>query len=515
MKHISIGHDLTQFPESYWRTHPIPKFSAMVNDESTQVGIIGGGIVGILTAYLLIKSGRKVTIVESRDYISGVTGHTTAKVTAQHGMIYDELIQIFSQDEARLYYEANTEGLELLERIVREEGIDCDFEKKKAVIYTTTPQGASQLKKEARAYETTGIPASLVEGQLEELPFETTAALVMPDQAQFHPVKFLTALLQEIQRLGGKIYERTCAIDLQDDTVVVMENGTKLHCEKVVVATHYPFNDFDGLYFSKLSISRSYALVAKTDQLIPEGMYISIDSPTRSFRSVIGEDGEKLLLIGGEGHPTGKSKADTQEHYQNLEAFGREFFSIQKPPFHWSAQDMQTLDKVPYIGTMTHSSPNIFVATGFNKWGMTTGTISAKILTDLITGQSNPYAVLFSPTRGKLKTEDIKQFVVKNATVGKDLIVSKVRKASLIPEDLQLDEGGLVTVEGEKLGGYRDEAGQLHLVKTTCTHLGCGLTWNNAERSWDCPCHGSRFSYSGEVLDGPAVRPLENRYNIK
>lgn len=510
MKHSSTGHDLARFPESYWRTHPLSRFPSMTNDDTTQVGIIGGGVVGIITAYLLTKSGRKVTLVESRDYLSGVTGHTTAKITAQHGLIYDELIQIFSKEEARLYYEANSKGLELFEKIIEEVGIECDFERKKAVVYATTAEGVSQIKKEARAYEKIGITGSYVEGQLEELPFETKAALIMPDQAQFHPVKFLSALLQEIQRLGGKIYERTRAIDLQEDNVVKMENGTKLTCEKVVVATHYPFNDFDGLYFFKLSISRSYALATRTTQPIPEGMYISVDSPVRSLRSIAGTNGEKLLLIGGDGHPAGKSKSETQDHYRNLEAFGREFFSVQEIPFHWSAQDMTTLDKIPYIGIMTHDSPNVLVATGFNKWGMSTGAVSGKILTDLITGGSNPFTELFSPTRGKLKAEDIKQFVVKNATVGKDFIASKVRLADLHLEELQPDEGGLVTVEGEKLGGYRDKTGQLHLVKTRCTHMGCGLSWNNAERSWDCPCHGSRFSYSGEVLEGPAVRPLEN-----
>lgn len=509
MKDPSIRHDIAQIPESYWRTYPVQVFPVMAHDESTRIGVIGGGIAGIISAYLLVKSGKNVALIESRGLISGVTGHTTAKITAQHGLIYKELIQTFSIETARLYYEANNEGLHLLEKIVQELAIDCDFEKKEAVIYATTSEGVAQIKEEAKAYEEIGISAVFIEGPLEELPFETKAALIMPNQAQFHPVKFLSALLQEIQRLGGKVYERTRAVDLQEDTVVVMENGTKLTCEKVVVATHYPFNDFDGLYFSKLAVSRSYALAAKTAHPIPEGMYISVDSPTRSLRSIRGIDGEKLLLIGGEGHPAGKSKSDTQTHYENLEVFGREFFSIQEVPFHWSAQDMTTLDKIPYIGLMSHHSQNILVATGFNKWGMTTGAISGKILADLIAEQPNYFADLFSPTRSKLKTEDIKQFIIKNATVGKDLIVSRVQKTDLSLTDLQPDQGGLVAVDGEKLGGYRDEDGQLYLVKTACTHMGCGLSWNNAERSWDCPCHGSRFSYKGEILEGPAIRPLE------
>jgi Rieske Fe-S protein len=170
---------------------------------------------------------------------------------------------------------------------------------------------------------------------------------------------------------------------------------------------------------------------------------------------------------------------------------------------------MTTLDKVPYIGQISKGSPKVLVATGFNKWGMAMGAFSGKLLTDLIMKEPTEYADFFSPTRGKFKATDIKQFVIKNATVGKDFVVSRATSATLTPEALKPDEGGLVTVDGKKAGGYRDEAGQIHLVKTTCTHMGCGLCWNSAERSWDCPCHGSRFSYMGEVLDGPAVHPLE------
>lgn len=515
MNQTSVDTDISNFPESYWRTYPLPHFPPMTTNNETQVGVIGGGIAGVITAYLLTKAGKQVTLVEARDFLSGVTGHTTAKITAQHRVIYDELIRTFGKENARLYYEANIEGLALIKNISEELEIDCDFEMKKAVVYATTTKGAQQITKEAQAYEELGITAYLTEGRLEELPFDTKLALTMPEQAQFHPVKFLAALIKEIQRLGGKIYEHTRAVELKDETTVIMENGTTLHCEKVVVASHYPFNDFNGLYFSKLTISRSYALAVQIMGTVPNGMYISVESPTRSLRAIRDKNGKELLLMGGDSHQTGKSESHTQDHYHNLGKFVQKFFPIQAIPFHWSAQDMTTLDKVPYIGQISKGSPDVLVATGFNKWGMAMGAFSGKLLTDLIVKEPTVYAEFFSPTRGKLKATDIKQFVTKNATVGKDLIVSKVRKASLIPEDLQLDEGGLVTVEGEKLGGYRDEAGQLHLVKTTCTHLGCGLTWNNAERSWDCPCHGSRFSYSGEVLDGPAVRPLENRNNIK
>jgi len=501
---------LSHHPESYWRTHPTPHFPPLTEDLKTEVGVIGGGIVGILTAYLLAKAGKQVALIEARDLLSGVTGHTTAKITAQHSIIYNELIHTFGKEKARLYYEANIEGLDLLQHTAEDLGIECDWEKKDAVVYATTEKGVQQIEKEARAYEKLGIDGILTKGQLEELPFDVKAALTMQRQAQFHPIKFLTPLIEEIKRLGGKIYEQTRAVRLlKDETTVRMENGAKLDCEKVVVATHYPFNDFNGLYFSKLSISRSYAIAAKVNSPIPEGMYISAESPTRSLRSVRNENGEELLLIGGDSHQTGKSKSATQEHYRNLEEYGKKWFDVQEIPYHWSAQDMTTLDKVPYIGQMTHSSTDILVATGFQKWGIAMGAIAGKLLSDLILEKANVYADLFTPTRGKLKMKDIQQFTKKNTSVGKDFVATKAKRPSMTPEDLNLDEGGLVFVNGKKAGGYRDKHGHVHLVKTTCTHLGCGLNWNDAERSWDCSCHGSRFSYEGEVLEGPAVKPLE------
>lgn len=510
MKDRFADQEKCQFPESYWLTREIPTFSKMTDNNETQIGIIGGGMVGIMTAYLLAKSGKKVCLVEARSLLSGVTGHTTAKISAQPSLIYDKIIQTFNEEQARLYYQANIDGLKLINQTSDNLQIDCDFEVKDATVYATTEKGAEKIKKEARAYEKLGISAVLTEGKLQALPFNTTAALTMSGQAQFHPVKFLMGLLNEIKRLGGGIYQDTRAVELEDETTIIMENGKQLSCDTVVVASHYPFNDFNGLYFSKLSISRSYAILVKNPHPLPEGMYISADSPTRSLRSVTADNGEQLLLIGGDSHKTGKSKSDTQEHYHNLLTFGEEFFSTDEVVYHWSAQDMTTLDKLPYVGQMTHRSPHVLVATGFNKWGMAMGATSAKLLTDIIMEQTNPYRDLLDPTRGKFKPADVKQFFIKNTTVGKDFITSKSKQPELVPDDLLADEGGLVSVNGEKMGGYRDQDGELHLVKTTCTHMGCGLNWNNAERSWDCPCHGSRFSYKGEVLNGPAVTPLEN-----
>ena len=509
MNRLSTDHSISNFPKSYWLTHPVPLFPKLTEDSSTEVAVIGGGITGILTAYLLAKAGRQVTLVEAQNLVSGVTGNTTAKITAQHSLIYHQLVKIHGEEKARLYYEANLDGLNLIQRICKELNIECDLETKSAVVYSTTAKGLLQLRKEASAYGKLQIEGTFSKDPIEDLPFETTASLTMPNQAQFHPVKFLAPIVEEIQRLGGEIYEQTRAVKVQNNTAVLMENETQLEFKQLVVATHYPFNDFNGFYFSKLSIDRSYIIAAKTAGKIPKAMYINAESPSRSLRSVTASDGQEMLLIGGESHSTGKSKTPTQEHYQNLKEFGQRYFNLRAVSYHWSSQDLTTLDKLPYIGQMTPSSSNIFMATGFQKWGMAMGAIAGKIIKDSIIGQESRYTQLFDPNRGKLKVADIKQFVKKNAAVGKDFVVSKTQPSDISLDDLGTDEGGLIEIDGKKIGSYRDQDGQVHLVKTRCTHMGCGLNWNNAERSWDCPCHGSRFSFSGEVLDGPAVEPLE------
>lgn len=499
-----------KFPHSYWLSHETPRFSHFTEDAQTEIGIVGGGIVGIMSAYLLVKAGRDVTLVEAREFLHGVTGHTTAKISAQHGLIYDALIKIFGQEAARLYYDANITGRDLIIELVKSLEIACDLETKDAVVFASSKKAVNKIKAEARAYEKLGIDGVLAYGNIDELPFPIDASLTMPAQAQFHPVKFLAFLLSEIKRLGGQVYEQTRAVQLiHDDTTILMENGAQLTCDKIIVASHYPFNDFTGLYFTKLTISRSYAIATKITGPVPQAMYLSAESPSRSLRSIADRTGDDWLLIGGNDHPTGKSKKPTLTHYQTLETFGRSWFGVSEVPYYWSAQDMMTLDQVPYIGQMTAASKDIFLATGFNKWGMSTGALAADLLCDLIAGNDNVYAALFDPTRSKIKSKVFHNFIKNNAGVAKDFIVTKTEKTKKIAADLSLDEGALVEIDNKKAGAYRDGDGQMHIVEATCTHLGCGLRWNEAERSWDCPCHGSRFSHSGEVLNGPAVKPLK------
>ncbi|EGA88620.1 FAD dependent oxidoreductase [Planococcus donghaensis MPA1U2] len=502
---------ISQEQKSYWREYKdIPSYPALQANESTDIAVVGGGMVGVISAYLLTKAGKKVTLIEAGKLVDGVTGRTTAKITAQHGLYYDSLIQIVGEEQAKLYYQANIDGLKFIEDTAKELSIDCDFSHHNAFVYANTAAGAKQIEKEAEAYRKLGIDGELAKDEV-ELPFPVEEAIVMRNQAQFHPVKFLAGLVKEIERLGGKIYEQTRAMKIlsKNDPVIQTENLSHLSCNKVIVASHYPFNDFDGVYFSRLTVNRSYAIAAKVSGKVPNDMYISGDMPSRSLRYAPGENGEKLLLIGGDGHATGKSSSETIEHYYNLEKFGNEHFGIEEIPYRWSSQDMTTLDTIPYIGTITAGYNNILVATGFHKWGMSNGALAGMLLSDQVLGNENRYAPVFDPTRTKVKTKDAMSFAKDNASVAKSLVTGKLKRPSKTVDDLAKDEGSLVKVGKKKAGGYRDEYGQVHLVDTACTHMGCDVKWNDAERSWDCPCHGSRFSYTGDVLNGPAVKPLK------
>lgn len=507
----SENKNIPESKKSYWREfNDVPSYSQLQKNESTEVAVVGGGIAGIISAYLLAKAGKKVTLIEAGKLIDGVTGYTTAKISAQHGLLYFPLIKMSGEVEAKKYYDANMEGLEFIKNTAKELGIDCNFEHHDAFVYANTVNGAKLIEQEAEAYQQLGISGGLAREEI-ELPFNVEEAIVMRNQAQFHPVKFLAGLVKEFERLGGTVYEQTRAIKIlnKKDPVIQTENMSHLSCEKVIVATHYPFNDTDGLYFTRMSVDRSYVVAAKVKGEVPKQMYISTDMPMRSLRHTTDDNGEQLLLIGGEGHGSGKQKGETMDNYKNLAEWGDEHFGVEDIPYRWSSQDMTTLDKIPYIGTSTVGYENILVATGFGKWGMAHGALAGMLLSDQILGNENRYASLYDPTRTKMKAVNLASFVKDNASVAKELVKGKLERPAKTSDSLEKGEGANVKTTKGSAGGYRDEFGQLHLVDTTCTHLGCETKWNDAERSWDCPCHGSRFSYTGEVLEGPAVKPLK------
>ena len=496
-----------QFPKTYWREIELPTFEKLNEDIAVDVAIVGAGITGITAAYLLSKEGLKVAILEAGGVLNGTTGHTTAKLTAQHGIIYDEFINHFGKEKAKLYFDSHMNAIQFVESKVKENGIDCDFSKEDAYVYATTEEYVDKLQTEWEAYKSLEIDGALKD----TIPFNipAKAALLMRNQAQYHPLKFLKSLLDDAVKAGCTVYENTVAADIEDDDSepkVVTKSGHRVACKHVIIATHFPFYDKPGLYFARMYADRSYAIGIKTDKDYPGGIYISADSPTRSIRYTP-YNGEKLLILGGDNHKTGQG-IDTLKHYEALQTFAEEVFGLKEYHYRWSAQDMVTLDKIPYIGPYTAGREHILVATGYKKWGMTTGILAGHLLTDYVMDRNNPYKELYSPSRFQADPA-LKSVITTNADVAKHLIKGKLEIVETNPEDLQDGEGSVVMYNGKRAGAYKDEYGKLYIVDTTCQHLGCECEWNRAEKSWDCPCHGSRYSYSGDVIEGPTNKPLE------
>lgn len=419
------------------------EFPTLKEDIKTDVLIIGGGITGILLAYFLHNRGVDYILVEKERIFSGVTGNTTAKITAQHGLIYQKLVKDFGTDAARGYYEANNKALEQYKSLCRD--IDCDFEIKDNFVYSF--DDASKLHKELEAAAKIGINASFAANL--PLTIKTQGAVCFKKQAQFNPLKFLNAISKNLN-----IYEHTKVLEMVGNTAKTPY--AKIKADRVAVCTHFPFINKHGLYFLKMYQHRSYVLALDNAQKI-DGMYVDEDNKGLSFRNY-----GDLLLLGGGGHRTGKKGGG----YSELRRFAKENYKNAKEVAHFATQDCETLDSVAYIGRYSNMSDNLFTATGFNKWGMTTSMVAAELLSDMLTDTPNEYAEIFNPSRSILKPQ---------------LIVN----------------------------AFETTVNLLTPTTKRCAHLGCALKWNREEHTYDCACHGSRFSESGKLLNGPATDDLK------
>ncbi len=502
-----MNNNLPTFPDSIWYQElDFPAFPSLNCDITVDVTIVGGGITGITSAYLLSNAGLKVALIDAGKIFNGTTGHTTAKVTAQHGVIYDELIKHFGEDGAKQYYQAADRAKNFIKETIQKLSIECDFQEHNAYIYTNSENEINKLENEAKAYEKLDIPGCYLESMPLKIPMK--AAIMMEKQAQFHPLKYLLPLVKSIKENGSLIFENTTAKDIETGTnpQIITRKGHRITARNIIIASHFPFYEGFGFYFARMYAERSYVVAVKSTNHFPGGMYLSSETPTRSIRSTpMGK--ENLLLLGGEGHKTGQG-INTMEHYDALARFGQEHFASNEIQYRWSAQDLYTLDKVPYIGRITEGRDNIFVATGFRKWGMTNSTNAALIIADLILKGSHPYEDLFSPSRFKADPS-IKAGIDHNLTVAKEFIKGKIEFLGKLPEEVDIGEGTHVNVNGKKACAYRDSQGVLHLIDATCTHMGCEVEWNDGENTWDCPCHGSRYSVDGDVIEGPALNPLK------
>ncbi len=431
--------------ESIWnKSIALPSFPQLQENLECDVVIIGGGISGILCAHMLKRSGLNCILLESNTICSKVTGNTTAKITSLHGFIYSYLVRSFNAELARLYYEANEEAI--LEYSSLCKNIDCDFEFCDSYIFSLDDK--EKIDNELKCLKNLNIDAEYA--TLNMLPFKSVGGIRFKNQATFNPLKFVKEIVKDLT-----IYENSHVINVKGTTAIT-KNGS-VSGKKVVFATHFPFIDKFGFYFLKMFQSRSYVIALESDDSLNfEGMYID-DRSKISLRKY-----NNLILLGGEEHRTGKkSKAWT-----NLEMMAKNYFPSYKIVSRWATQDCITLDKVAYIGQYSSLKKDWYVLTGYNKWGMTTSMVGAKIIADLITEKENKYAKLFSPERTILR---------------KQLFVNI----------------------GEALCGW------LNFKKRRCPHLGCALEWNKAEHSWDCPCHGSRFDENGILIKNPANEDLK------
>ncbi len=430
-----------------------PERESLKEDIVVDAAVIGGGMAGLLTAYLLKKQGMQVVVLEGSVTAGGVTKNTTAKITSQHDLIYDQLIQKFGVEQAAQYAWANQRAIKAYRDIVEEDQIDCDFETKPAFVYSL--RDGESIEAETVAASKLGIVAEFTTST--DLPFEVKAAVKFENQAQFNPLKFLKAISADLE-----IYEHTMVREVRDD-VVITDRG-RVTADHIVVATHFPIINIPGWYFARMHQERSYVIALKHAAQV-NGMYIDEDPNGYSFRNY----GE-YLLFGGAGHRTGKHPQAGS--YELLRRAAGAFYPEREEVSHWSAQDCVTWDSVPYIGRYSASTPNLYVATGFKKWGMTSAMASAMILTDYIRGKKNDTAEIFSPQRFNASAS------MKN----------------------------LLTDVGHSIAGLA--AGAVSGPSRRCAHLGCRLQWNPDEETWDCPCHGSRYTDKGELIDNPAKKGI-------
>ncbi len=509
------------------------EFPKLERDEEVDVCVIGGGLTGISTAYYLSKTNLKVAVVEKYRICEHTSGNTTAKITSQHDLFYDYLIQSQGKEKAKQYLEANEQAIQNIEDIINEEDIDCDFERQDNYVYTLKQDDVIKIKKEVEAVNSLGFPAKFVSDV--ELPFRTLGAIKFPNQAQFNPCKYVSGVVKAmLQSKNVYIFENTKVVDLKslnmkenieeitqqsnnekDDIggyKVITEDGYTIKAKYVVIATHYPIVNFPGYYFFKMYQEMSYVIGVETNQELFKGMYINTEIPTVSFRTA--KQGKKeLLLIGGMGHKTGERK-DVSDSYSNLEAIAKQYYPDCKVVYRWCTEDCISLDKIPYIGEFSNLMPNVYVGTGYKKWGMTTSNVAANIITDKILGKENPYEDVFTSTRLKLikNHKELGNMVKEVATAW---TVEKLKIPEEKLHDIEKGTGGMIEFEDKKVGAYRDENGKVYIVKPVCSHLGCELTWNNLEKTWDCPCHGSRFTYDGKSIYDPSIKNLEvYEYNL-
>ncbi len=495
---------------SWMLTSDVGGYARLDSDSDADVVVIGGGIAGLTTAYLLAKEGRSVVLLEDGDLGSGETGRTTAHLTSVLDRRYSDLVELHGAERARLAASSHVEAIDRIEAIAREESIDCAFARVDGYLFGAPTRPADELDRELEAAHRVGLDSVHIEGHAPLGPFDTGRCLVFPRQAQFHPLRYLDGLARAIVRHGGRIFTSTHAAEIKggDSAVVTTADGHKITTRSVVVATNTPVNDMVAIH-TKQAPYRTYAVgLTIPHGSVPTALFWDTAEPYHYVRiqpieSTPGMAAtHDLLVVGGEDHKTGQAD-DTYERFDRLVSWARERIpTAGDVMFRWSGQVMEPVDGLAYIGRNPMDDANVFVATGASGNGMTYGTIAGILITDLVVGRLNAWEGLYSPSR--VSTRSIGTFVEENVNVAGqylDLVTpGEVDSGS----EIEPGSGAIVRRGLTKIAMFRDEGGVIHERSAICPHLGCVVAWNQLESSWDCPCHGSRFDACGTVVNGPA-----------
>ncbi len=501
--------------KSYWENFRKngKQYPKITEDINTDVCIIGGGLSGLSVAYYLSKKIEKelkqkldVVILEKNNICSGTSAKNTGKVTSQHGLFYDYLVNSKDREFVQKYLEANQNAIQDIETIVNTENINCDFKRESAYVFTNNDKKLDNIKKE---YKTVNNLRSDLSNYSEniDIPIACKGAIEFKNQAKIHPLKYVYGLADAVTKKGVKIFENSKVINIQKEAeqYSIEVNGKIVKAKYVVLTTRYPILSFPGYYFLKMYQSTSYAMVFDCKEQLFEGMYINAETPNISFR-IIEEKDKKLLLVVGYDYKTGIPE---ENGYNEIEKIVKSMYPKAEIISKWSAEDSISLDKIPYIGEYSNLMKNMYIATGFNKWGLTSSNIAGQIIADKILNIDNKYESIFKATRLQpIKNREELSNMIKEAN--NSIILSKFKIPKEHLNSINIDEGKIINVNGTKIGVYKDTNGEIHKVKPVCTHLGCELNFNNIDKIWECPCHGSKFTYDGKSIETPSNQNLEN-----
>lgn len=484
---------------SYWieTTEKKQTFSSIEQDTHANIVIVGAGLTGLSTAYYLSKVTTDVLILEADEVGYGASGRNTGKVTSQHGLIYNELLHNYDRVIAKQYYLANEEALTSIEEIIKQNGIDCDFNRCNSMIYTNDPTMVAKLQDEYQAYLDLEIPCAYVTQT--KYPFDIKAGIVMKQQAKFNPYAYALGLSDIVHKAGISIYEHSPVETMieEDGHYTLWVNKHKVHANKVIFASQFPFIDHGHFYFTRMYCMQESIVCGKGNETLPNDMLLNIEKPLHSYNPYTNQ-----ILVGGNSYKSGQKNEVSDEAFRH---HALKTFHLESIDYEWSSQDYISFDKMPYIGMLDKQNENLLFASGYSKWGNTSSNVAGKLLCAYAIGQNSQYRMIFSPQR--FSSIFSLPFVKENMNVAYEFIKGKFKHGD--DSYPAIKHAKVMQIDGHNYGVYRDEHEELFIVDITCPHLGCVCNFNHVDKTWDCPCHGSRYSYTGAIIKGPTTKPLQ------